>query len=121
MSLIGDYKNVLNMEELTKDQIEKAKLQYFCFAMMAVCIPEVTDKNVGETWLRLSIVQQQYGGGWFSADGVSYDYSFEDVARFVGYKTNTNYENSTTWFRNRAKNFADTYQQRYEKQSLVVA
>ena len=112
MPLIGDYRNVQNVDELVKDQLEHAKLHYFCFAMMSIEIGEITEENLGDVWVRLDFVQNRYGGGWFAADGVSYDYKMEDVAKYVGYKTNCSTSATYFFFGNKAEHFAKLDQEK---------
>jgi hypothetical protein len=110
MPLIGDYKNVQNVDELIKDQLEHAKLHYFCFAMMAIEVGEVTEENLGDVWARVDFTQNYYNGGWFLVDGVSYDYKMEDVAKYVGYKTNCSTTHSNAYFfGQKADHFAKDY------------
>lgn len=112
MPLIGNYINVKNVDELVKDQLEHAKLHYFCFAMMAIEIAEITEENLGDVWVRLDFVQNRYGGGWFTADGVSYDYKMEDIVKYIGYKTNCSDRTQWTFFMDKAKYFAQEYQEK---------
>jgi hypothetical protein len=110
MPLIGNYTGVTNADELVKDQLEKAKLDYFCFVMMSIDINEITKENLGDVWLRTNFVQNHYKGGWFTADGVSYDYTMKDIAKYVGYKTNCDNENTAWFLRTKGEFFAKEYQ-----------
>lgn len=96
MALTWDATKVRDYASLTDS--EAAVRTALVFGTLGVGLREITDDNVGEFFARLDILQRLEGPFLTGPDG-GVAITREDVARFVGLRTNASSETRAQWAR----------------------
>ena len=101
MSLDWNAERVANFKE--GDEEWKENVAYFCFTLMAIGVNSVTEKNLGDVYTRIKILNALNGPLRYHYDEETkvktpvYDYDF--LLSVIGYGTNVSNETFGQWIK----------------------
>jgi hypothetical protein len=101
MSLDWNAERVANFKE--GDEEWKENVAYFCFTLMAIGVNSVTEKNLGDIYTRIKILNALNGPLRYHYDEETkvktpvYDYDF--LLSVIGYGTNVSNETFGQWIK----------------------
>ena len=122
MSLDWNATRVANFKE--GDEEWKENVAYFCFTLMAIGVGSVTEKNLGDIYTRIKILDALNGPLRYHYDEDTKTkkpvYDFDFVQSVVGYGTNVSNETFGQWIK-RIGNREIEDNQRYFERALEKA
>jgi hypothetical protein len=101
MSLDWNAERIANFKE--GDEEWKENVAYFCFTLMAIGVNSVTEKNLGDVYTRIKILNALNGPLRYHYDEETkvktpvYDYDF--LLSVIGYGTNVSNETFGQWIK----------------------
>ena len=120
MSLDWNATRVANFKE--GDDEWKENVANFCFTLMAIGVNSVTEKNLGDVYTRIQILDGTYGPLRYRYDEEAKTktpvYDFDFVKSMVGYSTNVSDETFLQWIKRFGK-FRITENQEYFDKAIA--
>ena len=101
MSLDWNAERIANFKE--GDEEWKENVAYFCFTLMAIGVNSITEKNLGDVYTRIKILNALNGPLRYHYDEETkvktpvYDYDF--LLSVIGYGTNVSNETFGQWIK----------------------
>jgi hypothetical protein len=101
MSLDWNATRISGFETKKQDEEWVGNMQNLCFTLMAIGINSVTEKNIGEVYTRIQILEATYGPLRYHYDEEtktkSSVYDFDFLLSVIGYGTNVSNETLNQW------------------------
>jgi len=117
MPLNWNATKVANFKE--GDEEWRENVAYFCFTLMAIGVSSVTEKNLGDIYTRIKILNALNGPLRYHYDEETkvktpvYDFDF--VKSMVGYSTNVSNETFLQWIKRFSKHRIEDNQNNFER------
>jgi hypothetical protein len=119
MSLDWNATRISGFKEKVKDEAWQGNMANLCFTLMAIGMGSVTEKNVGEVYTRIQILEATYGPLRYHYDEEtrtkSSVYDFDFLLSVIGYGTNVSNETLNQWTKRFLGNRITEAQERFTK------
>lgn len=119
MSLDWNATRISGFETKKQDEQWVGNMQNLCFTLMAIGMGSVTEKNVGEVYTRIQILEATYGPLRYNYDEEtktkSSVYTFDFLVSVIGYGTNVSNETLNQWTKRFLGNRITEAQERFTK------
>ena len=119
MSLDWNAERISGFDVKKQDEQWHENMAHLCFTLMAIGISSVTEKNVGEVYIRIQILEATYGPLRYHYDEEartkSSVYDFDFLLSVIGYGTNVSNETMNQWTKRFLGNRINEAQERFTK------
>lgn len=114
MALSYDFTTVKGIDELHKDEDERAISHSLIWATMSVGIGDLTEKNLEEFYIRVKFLERD--GTFMNSHDKEYPFTLEMLRKRVGLRTNVGYESRSAWLKRQTKYALENIERKVKKE-----